>query len=189
MKHFAWFLMVVLLSSVAVQAQNAPAAGTYNAEAMAVLEEQQSKIVSLAEAVPQAKYAWAPAKGVRSNAQVYLHIAMVNYVIADFLGVKPPAGFAAKGFEGSTTDKAKIVEQLKSSFDYLKQAFRASTVDEKHVKFFGSDVTTRDAILRTLSHNGEHMGQAIAYARMNGIVPPWTAAEEAERKAKQPAKK
>lgn len=189
MKHFAWFLMLVLLSSVAVQAQGAPAAGTYPAEAMGVLEEQESKVVSLAEAVPQEKYTWSPGAGVRSTAEVYLHVALVNYAFANFLGVKPPEGFTMKGFEKSTTDKAKIVEQLKRSFDHLKQAVRTSTDVERKVKVFGSDTTARDAILRSLAHNGEHMGQAIAYARMSGIVPPWTAAEEAERKAKQPAKK
>jgi uncharacterized damage-inducible protein DinB len=66
---------------------------------------------------------------------------------------------------------------------------RESTDLEKKVKVFGSDATARDAILRSLAHNGEHMGQSIAYARMSGVVPPWTAAAEAESKAKQPAKK
>jgi uncharacterized damage-inducible protein DinB len=178
-----------MISAVAGQAQTAPAAVTYNAEALAVLDEQAQKVISLAEAVPQDKYTWSPSAGVRSTAEVYLHIALANYAFASFLGVKPPEGFTFKGFEKSTTDKAKIVEQLKRSFDNLKQAVRESTDLEKGVKVFGSDATARDAILRSLAHNGEHMGQSIAYARMSGIVPPWTAAEEAERQAKQPAKK
>ncbi len=189
MKHFAWFLMVALLSSVVVQAQSAPAAGSYPAEAMAVLEEQEKKVVSLAEAVPQDKYTWAPGAGVRSTAEIYLHIALANYAFASFLGVKPPEGFVMRGFDKSTTDKAKIVEHLKRSFENLKQAVRSSADLEKKVKVFGEETTARDAILRSLAHNGEHMGQSIAYARMSGIVPPWTAAEEAERKAAKPAKK
>jgi hypothetical protein len=28
--------------------------------------------------------------------------------------------------------------------------------------------------LRILAHVNEHMGQSVAYARMNGIVPPWS---------------
>ncbi|MGH9531919.1 MAG: DinB family protein [Terriglobales bacterium] len=189
MKHFAWFLMVALLfTGVARAQQSAPAAGTYPAEVMAVIEEQEKKIVSLAEAVPQEKYTWAPGAGVRSTAEVYLHIALANYRFASFLGVKPPEGLVMRGFDKSTTDKSKIVEHLKRSFDNLKQAVRASTDLEKKVKVFGEETTSRDAMLRAASHSGEHMGQSIAYARMSGIVPPWTAAEQAPKPA-APAKK
>ncbi|MGH9650773.1 MAG: DinB family protein, partial [Terriglobales bacterium] len=172
---------------VARAQQSAPAAGGYTAEVMAVVEEQEKKVVSLAEAVPQEKYTWAPGEGVRSTAQLYLHIALANYAFASFLGVKPPEGFVMRGFDTSTTDKAKIVEHLKRSFDNLKQAVRASTDLEQKVKVFGEETTARDAMLRAASHNGEHMGQSIAYARMSGIVPPWTAAEQAQPPA--PAKK
>ncbi|MGH9509290.1 MAG: DinB family protein [Terriglobales bacterium] len=188
MKHSAWILMVALLLSGAARAQGAPALSGYNAEVMAALEDQEKKIVSLAEAVPQEKYTWAPGEGVRSTAEVYLHIALANYRFASFLGVKPPEGLVMRGFDKSTTDKSKIVEHLKRSFDNLKQAVRASTDLEKKVKVFGEETTSRDAMLRAASHSGEHMGQSIAYARMSGIVPPWTAAEQAPKPA-APAKK
>ncbi|MGH9602540.1 MAG: DinB family protein [Terriglobales bacterium] len=190
MKHLAWLLMIALASTTAARAQQTAApAASYNSEVMAVIEEQEKKVVSLAEAVPQEKYTWAPGEGVRNTAQIYLHIALANYAFAGFLGVKPPEGFVMKGFDTSTTDKAKIVEHLKRSFDNLKQAVRASTDLEKKVKVFGEETTARDAMLRAASHNGEHMGQSIAYARMSGVVPPWTAAEQAQQKPAPPAKK
>ena len=103
MKHAAWFLMVALLLTSAARAQSAVA---YNAEVMAVIEDQEKKVVSLAEAVPQEKYTWSPGAGVRSTAEIYLHIALANYLFAKFLGVEPPADFVPKGFDKSTTDKA-----------------------------------------------------------------------------------
>ncbi len=190
MKRFALFLMLVLVVAVPLTAQQsaAPAGGGYPAEVMAAIEEQESKVVSLAEAVPQEKYAWSPGEGIRSSGQIYLHLALANYLFAKFLGVEPPADFVPKGFDKSTTEKAKIVDHLKRSFASLKQAVRASTDLEKKVKVFGTETTARDAMLQAVAHNGEHMGQSIAYARMSGVVPPWTAAA-AQPKPAAPAPK
>jgi uncharacterized damage-inducible protein DinB len=188
MKHFGWSLMVAVLLAVAVRAQEGAKPSGYVAEVMAAIEEQEKKVVSLAEAMPQEKYTWAPGEGVRSNAQVYLHIVLANYLFAKFLGVEPPAGFVAKDFDKSTTEKTKVVEHLKHSFANLKQAVRASTDLERKVKVFGEETTARDAMLRAVGHNGEHMGQSIAYARMCGVVPPWTA-ERAQPKPATPAPK
>lgn len=45
---------------------------------------------------------------------------------------------------------------------------------ERKVKVGGKVVPADGIYLRTIIHNNEHMGQLIAYARMNGIVPPWS---------------
>ena len=189
MKHCTLLMVMFLMATLPLRAQQgAPATGGYNAEVMAAIEEQENKVVSLAEAVPQEKYAWSPGEGVRSTGQIYLHIALANYLFAKFLGVEPPADFVPKGFDQSTTEKAKIVEHLKRSFANLKQTVRASTDLEKKVKVFGTETTARDAMLQAVAHNGEHMGQSIAYARMSGVVPPWTAAA-AQPKPAAPAPK
>ena len=189
MKRIVWILMLALvLAAPLIAQQPAASAGGYTSEVMAALEEQESKVVSLAEAVPQEKYAWSPGEGIRSTGQIYLHIALANYLFAKFLGVEPPADFVPKGFDQSTTEKAKIIEHLKHSFANLKQAVRANADLEKKVKVFGTETTARDAMLLAVGHNGEHMGQSIAYARMSGIVPPWTAAA-AQPKPAAPAKK
>jgi hypothetical protein len=71
------------------------------------------------------------------------------------------------------TAKADVVRWLKDSL----AAVRAShnTVDgSKTVKFLGADVPASHVMLRLLVHNHEHMGQAIAYARMSRVTPPWS---------------
>ena len=71
------------------------------------------------------------------------------------------------------TEKAKIVEQVKQSFAHLQKAVLSlSDADDRE--------TTNLALLLLIArHLGEHLGQAIAYARINGLTPPWT--EEAQR--------
>ena len=39
---------------------------------------------------------------------------------------------------------------------------------------FGNDNTERAAFMMALNHLHEHLGQSVAYARMNGVVPPWS---------------
>jgi uncharacterized damage-inducible protein DinB len=102
-------------------------------------------------------------------------------------GTAPPADFHKEGFETSTTDKAKIVEQLNKSFEYAMAAVKKmSNADfAKAEKKLGPDANDGDVIYILVTHNHEHLGQSIAYARVNGVTPPWT--EEAQKKAAKPA--
>jgi uncharacterized damage-inducible protein DinB len=154
----------------------------YRAEFLSQLAATEKKYVSLAQAVPQDKYTWRPAPGVRSISEVYLHIAGANYGLPNFIGTKPPASFVQKGWETSTTDRDKIVATLTDSFAHMRKAvLNLSDGDaDKKVKWFGgSEVTNRAVLLFLADHLGEHLGQSIAYARVNGVVPPWT--EEQQR--------
>ena len=92
-------------------------------------------------------------------------------------GVTPAAGYQRDGFEKSTTDKAKIIEQLNKSFTYAIAVLQnMSNADfAKAEKKLGPDANDGDVIYLMVTHAHEHLGQAIADARMNGIVPPWTA--------------
>jgi uncharacterized damage-inducible protein DinB len=142
------------------------------------LEVLQKKIVSLAEAIPADKYAWRPEPGVRSISELFLHIAAANYNFPTMMtGVAPAAGFEGKGFEKSTTDKAKVIEQLNKSFAYALAAVNnMSNADfAKPETKLGPDANDGDVIYLMVMHMHEHLGQSIAYARMNGVMPPWTA--------------
>jgi uncharacterized damage-inducible protein DinB len=143
------------------------------------LDDAQKKILSLAEAIPAEKYSWRPADGVRSVSEVFVHIAGGNYFLPTFVGVNPPPGFS-RDAEKTITDKAKVIELLKQSYEHVRAAFdKSPDADmEKSVDFFGQKFTQRGIFLLVLTHNHEHLGQAIAYARTNGVVPPWSAAEK-----------
>jgi len=120
-------------------------------------------------------------KGVRSQGEVFLHVAAANFGIPSYMGVTAPEGFKMDGYEKSMTKKADIQKALKDSFAHMENAL-ASTSDadmDKQVTLFGQTMTERGAYMLLLSHVHEHLGQSIAYARSNGIVPPWTAKEQA----------
>ena len=166
----------------------APETATIQAEFNASLLDAETKIMDLAEATPEGKYGWAPAKGVRSMSEVFMHVASANYFLPTFFGVAAPTGVDASKLEAEVKDKATAIKTLKASFAAAHAAIDATTDHETKIKMFGMDMTKRYAMMVLVTHAHEHLGQAIAYARSNGITPPWTArqeAAEAEAKAKQ----
>jgi uncharacterized damage-inducible protein DinB len=180
------FVVFAPASYCATQAASADkTAPSYDMKAQSAqdLQDLQKKIVGLAEAIPADKYTWRPEPGTRSVSELFLHIAAANYNIPTMMtGVTPAAGFEGKGFEKSTTDKAKVIEQLNKSFTYAIAAVNnMSNADfAKPEKKLGPDANDGDVVYLMVVHTHEHLGQSIAYARMNNITPPWTA--EAEKK-------
>lgn len=174
------FLILFLFSTLSVFAKGPsdekPAsvfAGEYNA----LLSSVEGKVIQLAEAIPQDKMTWRPAEGVRSVSEVYLHIAYSVKYLLSTIGADVPEEYNVKPdeFESSTTDVAAISKRLKDSFGYYKAAC-LKLDDEKlnsKVNFFGNEVSVRFVLEALQNHVHEHLGQSIAYARMNGVVPPW----------------
>jgi uncharacterized damage-inducible protein DinB len=156
-------------------AQPAPSA---KAEILRQITDAESKLVALADAEPAEKYGWRPGEGVRSIGEVYIHVGVANYFFPSIWGIKAPAGLGkpAEIEKSSGADKAKALEFMRNSFAHAKKAIAdLPEADlEKPVKLFGRDTTTREALLLVATHAHEHLGQAIAYARMNGITPPWS---------------
>jgi hypothetical protein len=144
----------------------------------------ETKLTQLAEAMPESKYAWRPGKEVRSPGEVFMHVAAANFGLPSFWGAKPPEGFDFRTYEKSLTKKADIQQALAGSFVYLRRQIEdLSDADmEKPVEMFGNKTTARGAALMLVSHNHEHLGQSIAYARMNKVTPPWSAAQAASPK-------
>jgi uncharacterized damage-inducible protein DinB len=167
--------VVSIAAAQAAQTAAAPTSG-YRAEFLKEVNYFEGRFTQLAEAIPAEKYTWRPAAGVRSVAEVLLHVAAANQGLPNFAGVKPPAGFTGQGYEQSTTDKARIIADLKKSFEHMRMT--ASTMKDadadKAMKVFGMDMTGRSFSFFMARHLGEHLGQLIAYARVNGIVPPWS---------------
>ena len=162
------------LSAMKAQPQNGVPKSGFRAEFLHDFDDVSKKIVELAEAMPASKYNWRPGPGVRSVSEVYMHIAGGNYFLATFAGAKPPS-YDTRNLE-KITEKARVVEELRKSFEYLRTVAVQADLD-KPIKMYGYDTTHRGALMTALNHLHEHLGQSIAYARMNGVVPPWSARE------------
>jgi uncharacterized damage-inducible protein DinB len=133
------------------------------------------QLIDLAEATPSEKFSWRPAAGVRSTSEVYMHIVMANFWLLSVTGPKMPADLK-EGMDKSVTSKAEVINWLKRSLDAVKQAHLAETPQDlqRKVHVVDRDATVDGMYLRIIVHANEHMGQLVAYARMTGVVPPWS---------------
>jgi uncharacterized damage-inducible protein DinB len=134
------------------------------------------QLIALAEATPAEKFAWRPAQGVRSVSEVYMHIALANFYLLGVTGPRMPAEIKSNDMEKTVNTKPQVIDWLKRSLDAVKTAhanLKPGDLQRK-VKINGRDATVDGMYLRIIVHANEHMGQLVAYARMNGIVPPWS---------------
>jgi len=195
---FLIFTILILRFASPSQAQDKPASGDAATSAPTAgpraefLEEviyYEQRYTRLAEAIPAEKYSWRPAEGVRSVGEVFTHITVANYGIARALGTALPAGYDSKAIQALSNDKPKVVQALKESFGHFRQAILAlsDANADKPQDMFNRHTTLRGSFIAITGHFGEHLGQSIAYARVNGIVPPWT--EEAQRQQQKSADK
>lgn len=195
MKRTFTVLMLILvgLSSAVIRAspQNADATATdhsapsYDMKGQSLLElgEVQKKFVALANALPADKFTWLPSADARSFAEVFLHVAGERHGFLNLMGAELPTGFDAKALEKSTSDRARIVEQLNKSWEFTQKTIKGmSNADfARLLPKLGPEANAGDVVYSLVIDADEHLGQAVAYARENGIVPPWT--EEAKKHA------
>jgi uncharacterized damage-inducible protein DinB len=175
-------LTLTALSAGSLAAQNATPSDLRR-EYLANMKEVEDKVVGLAEAFPAEKYSWRPGAGVRSVSEVLMHIASEHYgYLPMSLGKQPPAdlkmGTGREFFSNieKVTDKAKVIEHLKAAFVYQRTVLMGadSILNKGTVKAFGQEYSVAGFFNLDIADQHEHLGQLIAYARVNGIVPPWS---------------
>jgi len=155
--------------------------GKETAEMVTSLDSLEKRVIALAKAVPEDKYGWRPGDGVRSFQEVFLHIAYGNRLIlsvaagADGAALEKSIAENAR-LEKETVSRDRVVELLTQSFAAARKAMQDATGGalSREIDFFGTKSTMRGVLAEIDIHVAEHMGQAIAYSRMNGIVPPWS---------------
>lgn len=182
--------LVVTLAACSKPADQAPpadsgqAAPSLTADLVGDISEVERKITALAKAFPDGKYNWRPAPGIRSVVEVLRHVASDNYFLPALLGTAPDSSTGIKGDDYKTTTAFEMrkvprdttIADLEKSFAFLKQTFQntpAGALGEK-VSFFGQESTRQAALVSATTHLHEHLGQLIAYARTNGVKPPWS---------------
>ena len=158
-------------------------ASDLRAQYAADLETMESKFNALAGAMGAGSYGWRPMDGVRSVSEVFMLIVAENYLVPSAWGAAPPAGMTVSpamfGELAGVTDKASVVKQLAASFTYARGAVAAIADDQMHqsIQMFGQESTVQGGLFLIVGDMHEHLGQAIAYARMNEVVPPWSAGQ------------
>lgn len=163
-----------ILSAPAL-AQPAPStAPGFVLEVMQQFEGSMTKFIALAEAMPADKYAWSPGPGVMTVAKVFGHVARYNYLYpATSLSAPAPDGRDGDAAE-DLADKARLVARLKESRDHVRGVVAGLRDPSQATRQYGRAVPQWAVLLQLVTHMNEHLGQSIAYARMNGVVPPWS---------------
>jgi hypothetical protein len=178
----AAIVAALVLAAVPARAQEViskESAAELKASVLADLDTLRGKFVGLAEAFPQDKYTWRPMDGVRSVAEVLMLAAFEGYsFVPNSFGGKPAnLGTREEAMKlRELTDKTQIIDHLNKGFAHAKKELEgldASAMTGKR-KVMGRDMSASQTALAIDGDLHEHLGQLIAYARMNKIVPPWS---------------
>ena len=156
------------------------------------LEIAERQMMAMAEAIPGDKYDWRPDQKARSISEVFVHVAAGNFILLEVAGAALPIDLygevPAQGeehlwglirrndeLEKGVREKVAVTYLLKRSLQAVRNSFARTddTALDQRRHFFGEETTVRRVYLRLLAHTHEHMGQMIAYMRMDGMSPPW----------------
>jgi uncharacterized damage-inducible protein DinB len=165
--------LVLLLAPSLLSAQSS---SDFRDEIMRHFDTSTRKFVALAEAMPEPLYRWSPGEGVMEVGQVYMHVARYNFLyLDDNLGVAAPADIEMSTME-EIRDKATAMKLLERSIEHVRESVSSMSEEElsDNTMLYGRDIDGWAVLLQLVAHMNEHLGQSIAYARMNGVVPPWS---------------
>ena len=139
------------------------------------------KLVALAEAMPEDDLGWRPMEGVRSVEEVFIHVAADNWYVPALMGWEAPAETGVtddvetfRAYQAREMDREEMLEVLDASFVFFLDAMASSGGELDREVVLGTPTTVGDVWIRAVVHLHEHLGQSIAYARSNEVVPPWS---------------
>jgi uncharacterized damage-inducible protein DinB len=172
-------VILVLAALISIAASVARAQDTppgFRAEFLHQFDQSMAKVVALAEAVPAEIYPRRPVPAVMPLARTFAHIARFNYEYpARDMGIPTPAGIDPDTLE-RVAEKRSVVALLRRSADHVRQVVRRMPESQlgQVTTLYGRRVPQWAVLLQLLAHMDDHLGQSIAYARVSGVVPPWS---------------
>lgn len=133
------------------------------------------KLIQLAQAIPESKYEWTPGEGVATVRDVIAHVTGANYYVSSMLGATLPEGIHPQDI-GKGKNKAELIAAYQESVVFARAAVAKITAEEmaEEIDFWGNRAPRAQLAMIIVDHNHEHLGQLIAYARSNSVVPPWS---------------
>lgn len=167
-------LILILITPSNLQAQSS--ASDVREDLLGHFSRSSSKMTRLSAAVPAELYTWSPGEGTMSVARVYAHIARYNYYYLETsLGIAAPESVNLDAME-NTVDKRLVELMLRESVAHVKKHVGAMSEEDlnRQVTLYGRQVDAWQVLTQLVSHMNEHVGQSVAYARINGITPPWS---------------
>lgn len=185
MRNLGWAAMMVLVAgaprtAVAQDVLDVKSATYLRDHYLADMDTVHNKIMQLANAIPEDKYSWRPAQGVRSVSEVLMHVVSEWLFYGPMsVGGKPPADFGTPKetlpkLEKDFTKKAEVIAQLSKGWDYFVAQVKATDPAKLTGKYPPWNTTLAEAAFVMTGDQHEHLGQLITYARSVGVKPPWS---------------
>ena len=179
-KNCVWLIAGALFALPAAGAAQGGGTQAWQDQTVADLEQMRDKFLSLAEAFPEDTWDWAPMEGVRSVRDVMVLMVAEGHIFPGMWGADPPMG-AASGFGAETArvtamSKADVIGEIERAWNYMIDSCRNMTAADlgADAAWFGQATNAAGVVGFAVRDMHEHLGQSIAYARMNQIVPPWS---------------
>jgi uncharacterized damage-inducible protein DinB len=169
----AGLILAALASAGALTPASAQTAtaGPAVTTARSLWEPMIGYITTVAEELPESKYAYRPTAEVRTLGQLIGHVAGAQYLICGAALGDPPREEDA--IEKTRTKKAELVSALKASTEYCNRAYaQTDQAAQQKTKLFGQERSRLWALGLNATHDAEHYGNIVTYLRINGIVPP-----------------
>jgi uncharacterized damage-inducible protein DinB len=167
------FTLAIVAAAIVTPSHAQPASQSAQAALAKEAGTLSDKFSGLAR-VMAGKYDWKPGEGVRSVGDVFNLIVREDGLLAATL--TGAGGGQGDARPAPITDPEKMQEALKTSYANLQKAIEGLSDSDLNtpVKLFGKDMTKESAIRYLFGDQHEHLGQSIAYARTNGVTPPWS---------------
>ncbi len=169
----AAFVAVCFLGMPLAAEEAEPSKSGFHADFLHDFERASEKMKDLAKAMPRDSYTWRLTDEVRSVSEIFMHVASANFYLARDLGVELPADLPEE-IEENVTTSAEVRLLYLESVDHVRQAVEKNPDLDKEIELFGRKRSVRSVFMIIAGHTHEHLGQAIAYARAKGVVPPWS---------------
>jgi hypothetical protein len=144
------------------------------------IRTMHGKFKGLAEAFDESQYDWRPMDGVRSVREVLALAIAEAHLFPTGWGYDAPAssaaGFGAEMERAGALSREEMIAELDVAFDFLIGVVEGMS-EEKRMsdgEYFGTPMPVHASVATAMNDMHEHLGQLIAYARTNRVVPPWS---------------
>jgi hypothetical protein len=179
-ERLVFMIVAALLAAPAAGAAQSGGMQAWQDDAVADLEQMRDKFLSLSEAFPEDTWDWMPMEGTRSVRDVMVLMVVEGNIFPGMWGASPASG-AADGFGPETArvggmSKAGVIREMERSLNHMIASVRSMTEADRVAdrNWFRTETSGAGVVQRAIMDMHEHLGQSIAYARANQIVPPWS---------------
>lgn len=133
------------------------------------LQVEANNLIAAAEEMPADKYAFRPTAAQMTFAKLMTHIVESNRYMCSGIGGEPlpkPTGVT------DADDKASIVADVKSSFEYCTRVLGRLTDARLAEQVPVFNRTRADVMMFLIADHADHYATAAMHLRLNGLTPP-----------------